>query len=133
MTEVFADTFYFIALLNTEDPAHERAIMASLEHGRRFVTSEAVMTELGDALNNPGDREDFNALMQMVRKDAAWELVPSSRELFRAGHDIFRRHRDKSWQMTDCISFAAMRQRHIKAALTGDAHFVQAGFVALLR
>lgn len=69
----------------------------------------------------------------MVRKHAAWELVPASSELFRAGLEIFRRHSDKAWQMTDCISMAAMRRRHLREVLTGDAHFEQAGFTALLR
>jgi hypothetical protein len=34
--------------------------------------------------------------------------------------------------MTDCISFAIMRERKLKQALTADKHFVQAGFEALL-
>lgn len=41
------------------------------------------------------------------------------------------RHRDKDWQMTDCLSFAAMRQQHLREALTGDHHFEQAGFKIL--
>jgi predicted nucleic acid-binding protein len=29
MTAVFADTFFYLALLNEDDPAHERALAAS--------------------------------------------------------------------------------------------------------
>jgi predicted nucleic acid-binding protein len=40
---------------------------------------------------------------------------------------------DKDWSLTDCISFVVMNAESISEALTGDEHFEQAGFVALLR
>jgi hypothetical protein len=40
---------------------------------------------------------------------------------------------DKEWSLVDCISFAVMKQRKIKEALTADHHFVQAGFRAILK
>jgi hypothetical protein len=41
--------------------------------------------------------------------------------------------RDKDWPLTDCISFVVMADEEITDALTGDRHFEQAGFVALLK
>jgi uncharacterized protein len=35
--------------------------------------------------------------------------------------------------LTDCISFATMQREGIAEALTGDHHFEQAGFIALLK
>lgn len=50
------------------------------------------------------------------------------------GRFIPRRERpDKSWSLTDCISFVVMRDRDIRSALTADGDFEQAGFRALLR
>jgi hypothetical protein len=46
---------------------------------------------------------------------------------------LYRQRADKDWSLTDCISFVVMRQRGLTEALTGDHHFEQAGFVALLR
>jgi uncharacterized protein len=40
---------------------------------------------------------------------------------------------DKSWSLTDCISFAVMNDRGITRAMAYDHHFEQAGFEALLR
>ena len=51
----------------------------------------------------------------------------------RRGIDLYARHPDKEWSLTDCISFAAMEQRGLFEALTGDRHFEQAGFRAMLR
>jgi hypothetical protein len=57
------------------------------------------------------------------------ELTP---ELYRKGWQIYRERLDKDWGVIDCISFTIMQERNIVEALTGDRHFQQAGFVALL-
>ncbi len=133
MTAVFADTFFFLALLDRGEPMHSRAIMEGRTPRRRFITTDYVLVELGDALHEPGRRGEFAAITDMVHRATGWEVVPATSALFKTGLDLFRRRRDKSWQMTDCLSFALMRQRHLREALTGDAHFEQAGFKALLR
>jgi hypothetical protein len=40
---------------------------------------------------------------------------------------------DKQWPLTDCISFVVMQREGLSEALTGDLHFEQASFVALLK
>ncbi len=55
-----------------------------------------------------------------------WEWIDPARAE-RARHWFFR-WRDKDFSFTDCSSFVVMKERRIKAALTNDRHFVQAGF-----
>jgi hypothetical protein len=43
MTRVFADTFYFLAALNRQDPAHEAALKCYGDSSLHFVTTEWVM------------------------------------------------------------------------------------------
>jgi len=47
--------------------------------------------------------------------------------------ELYAERPDKGWSLTDCISFVVMRQQGITQALTGDHHFEQAGFTALLK
>ncbi len=47
MTRVFADTFYFLALLNRKDEAHAKAVSYSGLIDK-LVTTEWVLTELAD-------------------------------------------------------------------------------------
>ncbi|MCG3197312.1 MAG: hypothetical protein GHCLOJNM_01797 [bacterium] len=60
------------------------------------------------------------------------KVVPASRDLFEEGLSLFSRRPDKEWSLTDCISFVVMEREGLTEALTGDRHFVQAGFKALL-
>jgi uncharacterized protein len=46
---------------------------------------------------------------------------------------IFFRYRDKNFSFTDCTSFAVMRELRLRAVLTTDRHFRQAGFELLPR
>jgi predicted nucleic acid-binding protein len=65
--------------------------------------------------------------------DPRIQIEPCSDALFSAGLELYRRRADKSWSLTDCMSFVVMWREGITEALTGDHHFEQAGFVALLK
>jgi len=60
-------------------------------------------------------------------------IVPPSEGLFGEGVAFYSRYQDKDWSLTDCISFLVMRKFGAREALTGDRHFEQAGFRALLK
>jgi predicted nucleic acid-binding protein len=60
-------------------------------------------------------------------------IVPPSRQLFEQGIEFYGRRPDKAWSLTDCISFVVMDEQGIQDALTGDHHFEQAGYRALLK
>ena len=130
---VFADTFHFLALLNSSDAAHVRAIEASCVPGREFVTTEFVLLELADALAYPRDRVEFFVVRDAIINDASFHIVPASTELLARGIQFYRERPDKEWSLTDCISFVVMAEKGLSEALTGDRHFEQAGFKPLLK
>ena len=82
---------------------------------------------------SPLGRQSVVALISGLRRNPAVEIVSPSEELFNRGLDLYSRRIDKSWSLTDCISFVVMADRGLTEALTGDHHFEQAGFRALLR
>jgi predicted nucleic acid-binding protein len=59
-------------------------------------------------------------------------IVPPQEAHFDAGYSLYASRPDKDWSLTDCISFVLMKELGVSEALTGDHHFQQAGFVALL-
>jgi uncharacterized protein len=44
------------------------------------------------------------------------------------GPDLLRSRPDKRYSLTDCVSFALMRERGISGALAFDRHLEQEGF-----
>jgi hypothetical protein len=70
--------------------------------------------------------------MELVNNDENWIVIETSHELFEQGVALFSQRPDKSWSLTDCISFVVMEQHGLSEALTADRHFEQAGFVPLL-
>jgi predicted nucleic acid-binding protein len=130
---VFADTFYFLALLNATDPAHPRAIETSKAPDQPFVTTEFVLLELADALSKPPLREEMKAVYVLIENSSSFRVVAASSELLKRGLALYQGRPDKEWQLTDCISFVVMEDQRITDALTGDRHFEQAGFKALLK
>jgi predicted nucleic acid-binding protein len=134
--ELFMDSSYAIALGSPRDRHHVHAatLAHTIEATRiRVVTTQAVVVEVGNALSKRIVRNRAVALLDLFDRNPLIEVAPISEELFERGTTLFRRHQDKDWGLTDCISFVVMRDRGLTDALTADAHFRQAGFRALLR
>ena len=136
MRQIFLDTFYLQALANTEDNAHELAIIMTARLGNfRGVTSEMVLTELLNALCSRGEylRKSAIRLTHDLRNDSKTIIIPQTSEQFEQAFDFYQRRLDKGYSLTDCASMEIMGQLEIKEILTFDNHFQQEGFRALLR
>jgi uncharacterized protein len=132
MKTVFADTYFFLAILNRADPTHERAVALSRQIRSVRVTTDWIITELADGLAKVGHRERFMDLYRHIQLSPAIRVVPASRALLEEGISLYGARPDKEWSLTDCISFVVMRDEGIRHALTGDHHFEQAGIKILL-
>jgi uncharacterized protein len=133
MTPVFADAFFFFALLNEKDAAHKAAETFRSRTNRSLVTTAWVLTEVADGCSSPSKREKFLQLLKALQEMPDAKIISASEELFERGVELFRQRADKDWPLTDCISFVTMKDEGITEALTGDKHFEQAGFRALLK
>jgi uncharacterized protein len=132
MNEVFVDSFYYLALLNPDDQYHAAALAITRTLSVRHVTSHWVLMEVADALSRPPVRQEAAQFIRERLSEAGTTVIDDLPTWFPQGLSLFEQRPDKSWSLTDCISFQIMHARGIREALTGDHHFVQAGFVALL-
>lgn len=133
MRAIFADTSYFVAFCGPNDAYHAVAVEVSATMIEPMVTTEYVLVETGGLLLRPEDRPAFVNLVRDLESDPSVHIVRASKALFHEGFDLFVHRPDKYWSLVDCISFVVMKQRRLKAALSADQHFIQAGFRALLR
>ncbi len=134
MTPVFVDTSYLIALEAADDQYHEVA----LQHWQHFntrlpllVTTSYVFDEVVTFFNSRNRHAKAVEVGSRLLSSPTVELVHVEEALFYEAWQYFARHTDKSYSLTDCVSFVVMAQHGIRTALTFDRHFVQAGFEKL--
>jgi predicted nucleic acid-binding protein len=133
MSAVFADTFFFLALVNPRDAAHAKAVAVATSLTRPLITTAWIITELADGLASTADRRLFADILADLKSDPANILIPADQALLDRGIQLYLSRPDKKWSLTDCISFVVMQDHQVHEALTGDHHFEQAGFVCLLK
>ena len=128
MSSVFVDTSFLIALLRKRDENHHRAAAWQNALPETVVTTECILIELLDSLASPLLRLAAASTVNLLRTRQVVRV-----ELFAEGLRLYKNYQDKSWSLTDCMSFVVMRREGITDALTADRDFEQAVFRALLR
>jgi uncharacterized protein len=132
MSRVFADSHFFFALLNPHDASHAEAMEFARTNRSPILTTAWVLTELADGLASTPRRQAFRKVLDELEANRGDLVVPANMETFEKGVDLYHKRPHKRWSLTDCISFVVMTEEGITEALTGDHHFEQAGFRALL-
>jgi predicted nucleic acid-binding protein len=133
MKTVFADTSYYIALLNRNDEHASAAREYTARFDGTFVTTAWVIAEVANYLREGANRALFLSLLADLKDDYRVCIVPPTEPLFNRGVQLFADRPDKDWSLTDCISLVVMQDHGLAEAATTDHHFEQAGFNAILR
>ncbi len=136
MRVVFADTLYFLALINPRDQWRDVATSAEATvRESKIVTTEAVLLEMLNftAGYGPNLRKAVASFARDLLQDHETDVIPQTRELFLRGLVLYESRPDKGYSVTDGISMVVMHELNIAEVLTHDHHFMQEGFTLLLR
>ncbi|NJP11470.1 MAG: type II toxin-antitoxin system VapC family toxin [Leptolyngbyaceae cyanobacterium RU_5_1] len=130
---LFLDTAFIQALLNPRDDYHNQAkqLFPRIRAASEVWITEAIFAEVGNALSAFNRNGAVQFIQQCYRTDNI-KIVSIDTELLMQALDLYQSRSDKTWGLTDCISFVVMQQQNLTDAVTGDRHFVQAGFRALM-
>lgn len=129
---VFADTSFWIALVVKNDQHHERAERWAAQLFGTITTTAAVILETANALARPVWRQHGVALLDHLQQRPNIQVIPFSADLWNRAWDLYKKRMDKTWSLTDCISFLIMGELKLVDALATDDDFRQAGFRPLL-
>jgi uncharacterized protein len=129
---VFLDTSYVVATFDVRDTLHAkaRALRPTLETAE-VLTTEAVLIEIANALSR-WNRMGASWFIESCYQTPSIHVVSIDSALMKRGLALYTSRGDKTWGLTDCISFVVMGEHDVAEALTADKHFVQAGFRALM-
>jgi predicted nucleic acid-binding protein len=131
---LFADTFYWVALLNPGDAFHARVFSFGSSLGAaRLITTDEVLTEVLNWFSRSGPhwRGTAATLVHDLRTDPDVDVLPITRADFDAALALYEARPDKEYSLTDCRSMLAMRGLGLTEVLTNDHHFTQEGFTIL--
>jgi predicted nucleic acid-binding protein len=128
---IFLDTGYIIALVNQRDQFHVQASkLAERYDGDRFLTTDAVLLEIGNALSRNYKSSSIQILNHLFQ-DENTTIVHLTPEWLMIAFDRYQNYGDQQWGLVDCLSFVVMEHYQLSKALTFDQHFSQAGFQVL--
>jgi predicted nucleic acid-binding protein len=131
----FLDTGFVIARFNCRDQYHSvaKSLAPTIAAGREIWTTDAILFEVAAALSAPHQRAIAISIWdQFHGGDPRYRVCETAGAPLAKAVEMFRRRSDKSWSLTDCLSFVVMEEQQLKLALSADHHFQQAGFRAML-
>lgn len=134
MKKIFADTFYWVALINPEDDYHKQVLKTSyLLSETMFITTEEVLIEVLAFYSKSSYHLKRKAIsfINIVLENSQIEVIEQTHQSFSLGFELYQQRLDKGYSLTDCISMNTMKQLKIREVLTHDIHFTQEGFIIL--
>jgi uncharacterized protein len=134
METLFLDAGYIIGLEAEDDQHHQTAInpwQNLSENLPPIVTTTYIFDEVLTFFRSRNRHAKAVEIGNNLLESDLIDLIQVDEALFQAGWEFFKQHQDKTFLLTDCISFVVMKERKIKSALSFDKHFRQAGFKTL--
>ncbi len=134
MRVLFADTFYWAALLSARDPWYARDAQVTEGLGdHRLYTTEAVFDEYLAFYSKAGPyfRQQAVRTVRRLLASPHVTVIPQTHDVFLPALDLYESRLDKGYSLTDCISMNVIRQEGITEVLSNDHHFEQEGFTLL--
>jgi predicted nucleic acid-binding protein len=135
MRAKFADTSYWVALIDPRDQWHQAAVAISKTlTSELLLTTDEVLTEVLAFFSafDPRMRKYVSGfVLNLITNHTYVEVVEQSRMSFLAGLSLYDGRPDKSYSLVDCVSMQLMKAQGLQDVLTSDRHFSQKGFRVL--
>ena len=88
MADLFVDTSFVVALVNEKDQNHGLALdLADRFTGQGFVTTDAILLEIGNALSRNFKRESVEIIEEFLTSDDV-RVIHLHPQLFRQAFDL---------------------------------------------
>ena len=135
MSQVFVDTWAWVALVDKRDQDHARAQSINqtlIDQEYEFVTTNAVFGEAVTMLRyrvSHAAAIKFRQILDQLVEGGLLTLIRATDVYEKNAWDIFEKYSDQDFSWVDCISFAVMKDLNLQEAFTHDHHFRTMGFV----
>lgn len=131
MDRVFVDTSAWYEFADRRAPRHQAVSELISAHRGRMITSTFILAELTALVMARFDHRLAVTVGEGIRGSSDVELLHPVAPEVEEAWILFRARPDKSYSLTDCLSFVLMKRHGVQTALSTDQHFGQEGFQTL--
>jgi uncharacterized protein len=122
------DTGAFYALADRQDPAHSCARTFFEGCASIFVTTDFIFAETMSLTTKRLNKKIAVAFGEGIRSSMKFRIEEATPQIREQAWKLFSGHRDKDYDLIDCISFTMMESLGIHHVFGFDRHFTQYGF-----
>ncbi|MFM6063344.1 MAG: type II toxin-antitoxin system VapC family toxin [Microcystis sp.] len=134
MQTLFADTFYWVALIHAKDQWHRQVrAFSALIQDNPLVTTDLVLVEYLNffAKFDQPMKQGVVHFYRQLKISSNLQIISVDSRLIQSGVELYANRLDKGYSLTDCVSMVVMKQMGIYEILTHDKHFTQEGLTIL--
>ena len=123
MNRLFVDTGAWYALVDSRDPAHDRAKGFFAANCLPLITTNFVFDETVTLIRKKLGWQTAADFGERLRSSKRLAIVPVLEADEQKAWSIFLKYRDQDFSYTDCTSFAVMQRLKIATVFSFDHHF----------
>jgi uncharacterized protein len=125
---IFIDTGAFYALADRKDPAHKRARAFFEGCDSTLIATDFIFAETMSLLTKRLSKKIAIAVGEGIRQSLKFRFEETTPEIREKAWMLFSGHRDKDYDLVDCISVLTMESLGIRDVFGFDRHYAQYGF-----
>ncbi len=126
MPTLFADTFYWVALIHAKDQWHRQVrAFSRLIQDYSLITTDLVLVEYLNffaKFDQPMKQGVVN-LYRQIQTSPNLQIISLDSYLIQSGVELYANRLDKGYSLTDCVSMIVMKQMGIYEILTMTRSF----------
>ncbi len=130
-TQVFVDTSAFLALADTADPGHAKAVELLGHLEGPLVTSNLVLLETTGVVAERAGHRKAAEVLERLRAVAGLRVYHVDPEVERKGWEFFLREGRRGLSPARAMNFALMRELGIRMVFTFDRAARDLGFIVV--
>ncbi len=117
---LFFDTSFILAPLDRRDLYHRSALtlVSRVDEADELWITEAILIEVANALSR-ADRASAIGFIERCYGQPEIRVVTMETPLLRRACQLYAARSDKTWSLTDCISYVVMRENGLMDCADG--------------
>lgn len=128
MDDIFVDSSAYFAIADKRTLEGDEIVSLLSDSGASFVTTNLVLAETVSLITKRIGKHKAIEAVEKILSSRLTQMVHIDVDIQNEGWQLFKKYKDKDFDLIDAASFVVCKKRGIREILTLDRHFAQMGF-----